>query len=227
MKKIRMLLGVLLAVFCGAALPAAAAENAAEPETQEAKADMLDQLEGMLDRLEPRFWSALQMSPDSPGYREDRDLVLEVGSLGRRIQQVVTRSGNRDLPNITGSLVSLQNLFSQTRRAQAQAYRFRFLRTGMAQFEREYRRLASQRGEKLPRNAKPTLANVPYDDYATWLADVCNKNLDNFSRSGRGRGERQDDRQDDNMREKVDEFFTAYRTIRLGLVKLRRSGLEF
>lgn len=113
-----------------------------------ADGDLIDRLETLLDKLEPRFWTALGMAPDSSGYREAREMVLEVGSTGRRIQQLVTRSGNRELPNITGELVSLQNLFTQTRRSQAQSYRYRFELTGMAQYEREFRRLASQRGDE-------------------------------------------------------------------------------
>ena len=66
-----------------------------------------------------------------------------------------------------------------------------------------------------------------YDDYADWLTEICSRNLDRFYRIRNSRGDRQDDRQDDNMREKIDAFFNDYRTIRLGLVKLRRSGIKF
>ena len=223
MRHIRRWLGALLFALLSAIHPAvSAAEAAPAPD-----GDLIDRLETLLDKLEPRFWTALGMAPDSSGYREAREMVLEVGSTGRRIQQLVTRSGNRELPNITGELVSLQNLFTQTRRSQAQSYRYRFELTGMAQYEREFRRLASQRGEKLPRNAKPTLENVSYDDYADWLTEICSRNLDRFYRIRNSRGDRQDDRQDDNMREKIDAFFNDYRTIRLGLVKLRRSGIKF
>ena len=223
MRQIRLWLGALLFALLSAIHPAvSAAEAAPAPD-----GDLIDRLETLLDKLEPRFWIALGMAPDSSGYREAREMVLEVGSTGRRIQQLVTRSGNRELPNITGELVSLQNLFTQTRRSQAQSYRYRFELTGMAQYEREFRRLASQRGEKLPRNAKPTLENVSYDDYADWLTEICSRNLDRFYRIRNSRGDRQDDRQDDNMREKIDAFFNDYRTIRLGLVKLRRSGIKF
>ena len=185
MRQIRLWLGALLFALLSAIHPAvSAAEAAPAPD-----GDLIDRLETLLDKLEPRFWTALGMAPDSSGYREAREMVLEVGSTGRRIQQLVTRSGNRELPNITGELVSLQNLFTQTRRSQAQSYRYRFELTGMAQYEREFRRLASQRGEKLPRNAKPTLENVSYDDYADWLTEICSRNLDRFYRiRNRGKG---------------------------------------
>ncbi len=185
------------------------------------RADRLDDLEAKLDRLETRFWVALGMAASSAYNRETESLLFSMVAEARDIQTILSHARYRDAGNLSTLAVALERVFSDVDRQVAASYRFRFEKTSMREFQREYRRSLSREGKR--DRALPTLATAPIDDYENWLHEVCTDNLDKFSsrRSVSAVQEREFERL-------VAQYFDTLTSLRMALVKLRQqSGLEF
>lgn len=199
------LLGVLLGT---AVLPLAAA-------------DRLDRIAADLDRLEQRFWRAAAMGPDESYHQETAELLNRLEMNGRDVQRVLSRARFDHMPNMSEPVAELQNLFRSTSRRLAASYYFRLKGTGMAEYEKSYRRSRSRRSGKSRREEPPpTIATVNPEEYSNWLAEVCEENMSRFSRR---KGERNAG-QDDALQGKLAEYCKAIRTLRNALVTLRQKG---
>lgn len=186
-----------------------------------AAADRLDRIAADLDRLEQRFWRAAAMGPDESYYQETAELLNRLEMNGRDVQRVLSRARFDHMPNMSEPVAELQNLFRSTSRRLAASYYFRFKGTGMAEYEKSYRRSRSRRSGKSRREEPPpTIATVNPEEYSDWLAEVCEENISRFSRR---KGERNSG-QDDALRGKLAEYFKAVRTLRNALVTLRQKG---
>ena len=199
------LLGVLLGT---AVLPLAAA-------------DRLDRIAADLDRLEQRFWRAAAMGPDESYHQETAELLNRLEMHGRHVRRVLSRARFDHMPNMSEPVAELQNLFRSTSRRLAASYYFRLKGTGMAEYEKSYRRSRSRRSGKSRREEPPpTIATVNPEEYSNWLAEVCEENMSRFSRR---KGERNAG-QDDALQGKLAEYCKAIRTLRNALVTLRQKG---
>lgn len=183
-------------------------------------ADLLDTLEGQLDKLEPRFWPALARSPDSDYYRQTRELLRETMSSCRDIQRELSRRGIRFEPNTAGEMMKLQRMFDEdVKRSMASCYTVQIPSTGMSAYNREFQRLQSQQGKRKTDRKTASLSTVDPAAYESWLNTQVNRSLKQLRRSGGDRNARQDE----NMKSKVTEFCEAVAKIRIALVRLRQE----
>ena len=177
-----------------------------------AAADRLDRIAAALDRIEQRFWRAAGMSPDEAYYQETAELLNELELTRARLDQ---------MPNMSVPAAELRNLFQSVSRRLASSYHFRLKGTGMADYEKTFRRSRNRRSGKSRREEPPpTLATVEPEAYSRWLAEVCDDNLNRFSRR---KGERNAG-QDDTLRETLAAYCSSIRTLRNALVTLRQQG---
>ena len=186
-----------------------------------AAADRLDRIAAALDRIEQRFWRAAGMSPDEAYYQETAELLNELELNGRDVQRVLTRARLDQMPNMSVPAAELRNLFQSVSRRLASSYHFRLKGTGMADYEKTFRRSRNSRSGKSRRDEPPpTLATVEPEAYSRWLAEVCDDNLSRFSRR---KGERNAGL-DDTLRETLAAYCSSIRTVRNALVTLRQQG---
>ncbi len=189
--------------------------------TLAASADRVDDLSRKLTHIERRYWQAVSEQPAGEFRRETQVMILDAEKDAREIQTVLKREEVVNVPNVQRELAEMRMVFDSTASYKIFAdLKTNFKPTSLSEYEREYRRYMSNRGESRP--PPPTLANINLTHYENWLEEVTVNNRDSYSLRGSNKN-----RKDPTLRRAINTYFSSLKTLRITLARLRQSQFTF
>ncbi len=192
------------------------------------RADVLDELDKDIDKIERGYWRAIcNQQTDAEYYTEVRNWLDKAQDKANVIQNSLLRARcESKYGNINKEISILRNRYKDFAMSPVRYFNIKTPSTSLEAYNPVF--LRTQKNKKSNVKLKATLRNVNFEHYDNWLTSVIDQAVDTqytYRSAYRHKRPKEQDRREaqlERTQEAVNEFLSQIRKIRLLLVDIRQ-----